>query len=242
MVVPYMLIPWAELEIDSGVASVLISSMPLFTALIASALLPEETLTRRQVAGLALGFAGVVVVSGAGAASFADGGLIATLAVVLAAASYATGIVYARILLRRSEPMGLTGQQLLIGTVVAFAGVSIVGGIPSYSLSSEGWASLLALGILSTGIGMLGGFYLVRLVGSVRTSLVTYIVPIAGLTLGWAVLGESIGAHVIAGLLLIAGGVTMVLRGGGVAPVETRSASVAVISAVPVVEGPTRAA
>ena len=220
LVAPYLLIAWAEISIDSGVAAVLIFAMPLFTALFAASILPDEPLTRTQLLGLGIGFAGVFIVAGVGTGAIANGDLTATLAVVGAAICYAAGTVYARVLLREGDALSLAGQQLILATAVSATYVLVTQGAPSYALAVEGWASLLALGILSTGIGTLGMFWLIGEVGSVQASLVTYIVPIAGLVLGWALLGETIGIHVILGLALIATGVTVVLRAGAPTRVE----------------------
>ncbi len=88
-----------------------------------------------------------------------------------------------------------------------------VRGVPDYSLSVEAWLSLLALGVLGTGIAIIVYLWLVDNVGSVRSSLVTYIIPIVGLFLGWAVLDESVGASTILGSALIIAGVAAVVRG-----------------------------
>jgi drug/metabolite transporter (DMT)-like permease len=77
----------------------------------------------------------------------------------------------------------------------------------------EAWLSLLALGVLGTGIAIVVYLWLVDNVGSVRSSLVTYVIPIVGLLLGWAVLDESIGVETILGCALIIAGVAAVLRG-----------------------------
>ncbi len=88
-----------------------------------------------------------------------------------------------------------------------------VRGTPDYSLSVEAWLSLLALGVLGSGAAFVAYLWLVDNVGSVRSSLVTYIIPIVGLFLGWAVLDESIGVNTILGCALIIAGVAAVMRG-----------------------------
>jgi drug/metabolite transporter (DMT)-like permease len=85
--------------------------------------------------------------------------------------------------------------------------------VPDYSLSVEAWLSLLGLGIAGTGIGVAMYMWLIDNVGAVRSSTVTYIVPVIGLFLGWAVLDESIGLHTIIGFALIIAGVAAVMRG-----------------------------
>ncbi|HEU4758433.1 MAG TPA: DMT family transporter, partial [Dehalococcoidia bacterium] len=88
-----------------------------------------------------------------------------------------------------------------------------VEGRPDYSLSLEAWLSLLALGLMGSGVAYVAYLWLVDHVGSVRTSLVTYIIPAVGLLLGWAVLDESIGLNTALGAALIVLGVASVMRG-----------------------------
>ncbi len=213
IVVPFVLIAWAEEHIASGTAAVLNSSMPLFTALFAAAFLMEEQLTSIRLAGLAIGFVGVIVLTGGDIFDFRDSNALGQLAVVAAAACYGGAAVYARSLLRREDPVALSGGQLFGGAVLLLPVMLGVRGVPDYSLSVEAWLSLLALGVLGTGIAIIVYLWLVDNVGSVRSSLVTYIIPIVGLFLGWAVLNESVGASTILGSALIIAGVAAVVRG-----------------------------
>jgi drug/metabolite transporter (DMT)-like permease len=213
LVVPFVLIAWAEEHIASGTASVLNSTMPLFTTLFAAIFLMEEQLTPIRGAGVVVGFLGVVVLTGGEIYDFSDSSVLGQLAVVGAAACYGAGAVYARSLLKQADPLELSGGQLVLGAVLALLIMLGVGGTPGYSLSVEAWLSLLALGVLGTGIAVVAYMWLVDNVGSVRSSLVTYIIPIVGLFLGWAVLDESIGVNTILGCALIITGVAAVMRG-----------------------------
>ncbi|MCH6555381.1 MAG: DMT family transporter [Chloroflexi bacterium] len=213
IVVPFILIAWAEEHIDSGTASVLNSSMPLFTVLFAAIFLIEEQLTPARVAGLGIGFVGVIVLTGGDVYDLRDSAVLSQLAVVGAAACYGAGAVYARSLLKEDDPVGLTGGQLVLGTLLVLPIMLVVRGTPDYSLSVEAWLSLLALGVLGTGIAIIIYLWLVDNVGSVRSSLVTYIIPVVGLFLGWAVLDESIGVNTVLGCALIIAGVAAVMRG-----------------------------
>jgi len=211
--VPFVLISWAEQHIQSGTASVLNSSMPLFTALFAAAFLVDEQLTPARAAGLLVGFMGVVVLTGGDLYDLGDSGALGELAVIAAAVCYGGSAVYGRTLLRRGEPLALSGSQLLMGVALMLPILLAVRGVPDYSLSVEAWLSLLALGVFGTGLGVVVYLWLVDNIGSVRSSLVTYVIPIVGLLLGWAVLGESIGLNTVLGCALIIAGVAAVVRG-----------------------------
>lgn len=211
-IIPYTLVATGEDSIDSGTASVLISLMPVFTVLIASVALPSERPSLRGIVGLGLGVAGVAVLAGDGLLDVTSGSTLGMLAVVGAAFSYAVAAVYAKVLLKHEDAVGLTAVKLSIGAVIALAITLALHGAPDYgSMSTDGALSLLALGVISTGLAFAGYFWLVSTAGSVTASLVTYVVPVAGLLLGWMVLGEEIGPNTIAGAALIAAGVAGVM-------------------------------
>ena len=213
VVIPFILIAWAEQHIASGTASVLNSTMPLFTTLFAAAFLIEEQITPVRGVGLVVGFVGVLVLTGGDVYNIRDSSVLGQFAVVGAAACYGIGSVYGRTLLRREDPLALSAGQLLVGSLLVLPLLLAVRGVPDYSLSVEAWLSLLALGILGSGFAFVVYLWLVDNVGSVRSSLVTYIMPVVGLFLGWAVLDESIGVNTTLGAALIIAGVAAVMRG-----------------------------
>lgn len=212
IIVPFLLISWGEIHIESGTASVLNSTMPLFTALFAGLILVDERLTWVRLSGLLLGFLGVVILAGGDITDVTDSSILGQMAVVGAAACYGAGAVYARILLRSEDPLNLCRLQLVLGALILAPALFAVDGVPNYNLSLEAWLSLITLGVLGTGLGYVAYLWLLGTVGAVRTSLVTYIVPVLGLILGWAVLDESFGINTIAGCGLIILGVTAVMQ------------------------------
>ncbi|MCH7616799.1 MAG: DMT family transporter [Chloroflexi bacterium] len=212
-IMPFALISWGEQHIDSGTASVLNAMVPIFTAVVAAIALDEEHFTPARLGGLLLGFVGVAVLTGTESLDVTDAAVAGQLAVVGAALCYGLGAVYMRSLLREQDAVSLTMLQLMLSVLIAGALLIVVSGAPSYSLSLEAWASLIALGTLGTGVGYVMFVWLIENIGSVRASLVTYIVPVLALFLGWLILDESIGVNTIAGFLLIIAGVATVMRG-----------------------------
>lgn len=204
-IVPYTLVAWAEVRVDSSVAAVIISTMPLFTTLFAALALPGERLAPDQLLAMPLGVAGVVALAGSQVLDVTSGDTLGRLAVVGAAMSYGAAAVYARILLRTQDALSLTGMKLGVAAVMALPLAVAVEGMPGYAaMSVKGWLALLALGVLATGVAFALYFWVVAKVGSVHASLVTYIAPVSGLLLGWAVLGEQIGPSTALGTGLIA--------------------------------------
>jgi drug/metabolite transporter (DMT)-like permease len=211
-IIPFLLISWGEIHIESGTASVLNSTMPLFTALFAGLILVDERLTWLRLSGLLLGFLGVAVLTGGNVANLSDSSALGEMAVVAAAACYGAGAVYARLLLHSENFLNLTRLQLVVGAIILAPVLFAVDGVPNYDLSVKAWLSLITLGMLGTGLAYVAYFWLLGAIGSVRASLVTYIIPIVGLLLGWAVLDESVGINSIVGCGLIILGVTTVMQ------------------------------
>jgi drug/metabolite transporter (DMT)-like permease len=210
---PFVLISWAELHIDTGIASVLNSTMPLWTAVFASAFLADEHLTPLTVLGLLMGFGGVVVLSGDDLTGLRQEGLLGHLAVVGAAACYGATAVFARARLQAEDRVTIQAVQLAMAALL-LAPLSIaVEGAPALNLSAKAWLAWLTLGAVNTGVAGVVYYWLIQRVGSVRTSLVTYIIPTVGLLLGTAVLDEELGLNALLGAALIVAGVATVASG-----------------------------
>jgi drug/metabolite transporter (DMT)-like permease len=86
-------------------------------------------------------------------------------------------------------------------------------GAPALDLSTKAWLAWLALGVVNTGLAHVVFYWLIQRVGSVRSSLVTYIIPTVGLLLGTTVLGEELGLNALLGAALIVMGVAIVVSG-----------------------------
>jgi len=229
-IVPFWLISWGEEHINSGTASVLNSTVPIFTAVFAAAFLTEERFTAGRLMGLLLGFAGIIVLTGDDALRITDSDVLGQVAVVAAAACYGASAVYSRTLLRENDPVTLSALQLVIGAALCAPLVFVLEGIPGYwSMELDAWGSLVALGLGGTGIAYIAFLWLIERTGSVRASLVTYIVPVVALLLGWVVLDESLGLNVVAGAALIVVGVATVMRGQGPARARNLEAAGAAI-------------
>ncbi len=213
-VIPFSLIAWAETQIDAGLASLLISTMPIFTVVIAMTFLADERRSPARLAALPLGAAGVIVLTGGDVLSLGSDNAIGQLAVIGGALAYGIGAVYSKVLLRTIDPIDLSVTKVAIGAAVASALIVPTAGAPDYAgLSAEGWASLAGLGVVSTAFAFTLYLWLVGHAGSVYSSMVTYVVPAFGVLLGWALLGESIGPATAAGAALIAASIAAVMYG-----------------------------
>lgn len=206
VVVPFTLISWGEQSISSGVASILNATMPLFTILVASITI-GESVTPSRLTGIAVSFAGVVIVVSRNveASNFAG-----ELAVAATACSYAVATVYARRRVGHLRPMTIAlGQVGLALPIVAFAAL-VVEHPWTVPLRPQPILATLWLGALGSAVAYLISFRLLARWDATRTSLVTYLLPIVGVTLGAVVLGEQVDGRVIVGAALVIGGVALV--------------------------------
>ncbi len=208
---PFVLISWGEQFIESGVAAILNGATPLFTLLIAHAFLRDERISLPKVAGLLSGLVGVVLLVSRdlGADVFASS-LLGQLAVLAAAASYAVSSVVSRRYLVRVSPLvqafvAMTFADLLIW--LAALGFESPVRLPRLPLS---WLGLVWLGLLGTFLAYLLFFYLIQSVGATRTMMVTYLLPVIGVSLGVIFLRERLDWPLAAGTLLVVGGVWIV--------------------------------
>ncbi len=210
--IPFTLITWAESGpqgLDSGVASILNSTVPLFSIVLAGVVLNMERVTGGSVLGLLVGFTGVVLLFSRDGLSD-PGSLLPQLAMILAAAFYAIGAIYVRRNLRNVGPVALALGQLLIADVAAFAMVFAFGGFTQQSFTLPAIASLLWLGLLGSCVAYILYFIVLEAWGATRTALVTYIVPVVGVAAGVIFLGEQLDWRMFAGGLLILSGVAAV--------------------------------
>jgi drug/metabolite transporter (DMT)-like permease len=215
--VPFTLIAWGETHIDSGVAAIANSTVPIFVAVLAMRFRPSERSGGLKLVGIVLGLVGVGVLAGVNP----QGGtwaVLGTLAVVLASVSYAFGGLYGQ------WSVGQVSGPVLATTNVLYGGLLLLPfAIVQRPDEMPGWkslASLVALALLGTSFAQLILFRMLRLHGPARTSLVTYLMPGFAIGYGALILGEPITASALVGLALILGGVA--LGSGLVRPLRRR--------------------
>lgn len=202
---PFALILWGQKHIASGLAAVLNATTPLFAAIMAH-LLAGERLTAHRFAGVLIGMAGVAVMVGPDVLAVGFGGnVLAQLAVLGAAASYGFAALYGRRLVElRIAPPAIAAGQLSITTLVALPLVLVFDQPWTVAAPHIGvWASLAAIGLVSTALGYFLYFRLLAGAGGVNASLVTLLVPVTALMLGSLLLDEAITALQAAGMAVI---------------------------------------
>ncbi len=209
--IPFTLISWGETQIDSGLASILNGTVPLFTIVIANFWLHDEKITLPRIGGLIVGFIGVVVLVSRDIdpGGLFKGSIVGQLAVIAASICYATAITFSRKYLRNQNPVVQSTLVLLIASVLMGIVTPIAEPLRLPALPMT-WFAVAWLGLLGSCLAYLMFFYLINAWGPTRASLVTYVFPVIGLILGLLFLNEQADWRLIAGTLLVVGGIVVV--------------------------------
>lgn len=218
---PFTLIAWGEQYIDSGVAAIGNSVVPIFVALLAIRFRPSEKTTGVRLVGILLGLAGVGVLAG----FHPEGGwwaVVGTLAVVAASFSYACANLYTQHRFSQTSPLVTATAAIVTGAVVLLP-LALVQ-FPDTMPSAKALASVAALGLLGTAAASLVLYRMLVTYGSARTTLVTYLLPPFALAYGAALLDEHVTVNAVLGLALILAGVAL---GAGVLRVGRRRQAIA---------------
>ena len=203
--VPFTLIFWGQTFIDSGLASILNATTPIFSILVAHFLAQDEELSVNKLVGVAFGIAGVAVLLGGQASLKSSGAPWGVLACLGAALSYGFANTYGRRFKRMGiEPAVGAFGQIAATTVMALPLVLLIDQPWRFTLPGFAvWGSLVGLALLSTAVAYIIFFRLIATVGATSTSLVTLLIPVSAILLGAAFLGERLSAPQLGGMALI---------------------------------------
>ncbi|NED12386.1 DMT family transporter [Streptomyces sp. SID9124] len=206
---PFSLFAYAELSIPSTLAGICNATSPLWGMALSLVALSEDRPTRRRVAGLGLGFLGVLTVLGAWQ-GFSGLDFSGTAMALLASLSYPVGWIYVRRTLAGSgaSTLALTGSQLFLGTVQLAVVTPLFTTVPG-SFPILPTLAVVALGALGTGLAVLLQYGLVNEVGPTTAQMVTYFIPVIATAAGVAVLGEQLSWNTPVGALIVLAGAAL---------------------------------
>ncbi|MCB1436829.1 MAG: DMT family transporter [Rhodobiaceae bacterium] len=210
-VLPFFLITWGTVHIDSGLAGILIGSVPIVVILLGHFLLPDEPMNRFKTIGVATGFAGVIVLIGPRALTELSGSgvtLLAEIAVLIAAFSYATQAVTAR----RMPPMGVVTRAASVLLLSAVAALILAATLAPHGLAdatASGLVATVALGLFPTAAGTLILFRLLDRAGAGFVANSNYLIPAWALLAGMLFLGEKLAWNTALGFALILAGIAV---------------------------------
>jgi drug/metabolite transporter (DMT)-like permease len=209
--VPIFLISWAEQFVDSGTAAVLNSLVPIFSLIIAGILLRTEPVTWLRTLGLLIGFGGAALLASRELALRGDlAGLIGSLAVVVAAICYAAGASFAKYRIRDTPRYAVAAWSLVFAALYMWALALVADGGLIVPTQADTILAVVWLGVLGSFIAYLCYFFLLEQLGATLTTMVTYVFPVVGVTLGVVALGELLDWRLLLGTILVTLGIAVV--------------------------------
>jgi len=193
--IPFSLIVWGQTQIESGLASILNATTPIFTVLIAGLLLSDEKFSTSKIVGVLLGFAGTIILIGPDVLSNSNGDLLPKLAVLGAALTFKSlGI----------HPVATaTGQVTASAILLAPIATALEQPFNLPMPSTQVWLSLVALAIICTAYAYILYFKILSSSGATNLSLVTLIVPVSAVILGYFFLNERLSGTQLLGMAVI---------------------------------------
>jgi drug/metabolite transporter (DMT)-like permease len=219
-VMPFCLIVWGQTHIASGLAAILNATTPLWTVIVAHLLTSDERMTGNRLAGVIVGFIGVVVMIGPAALAGLGANVAAQLAVSAAGMSYALAGVYGRRFKRMGNAPMLTATGQVTASTVMLLPVALIVDHP-WTLpmpSPSAWGAVLGIASLSTALAYVLYFRILATAGATNLLLVTFLIPVSAILLGSLVLGERLGPSHFLGMAFV---------GAGLAAIDGRLAKLA---------------
>jgi drug/metabolite transporter (DMT)-like permease len=207
---PFYLISWAELHIPAGITSLIMGVGPLATMVAAHFTTPDDRFTGAKMAGMLLGFAGLALVV---VPEFSRGigfDALAYAAVWLGMLCYVVAGTLIRFVRRTSVPM-MTAANMGVA-VAALIPLMLLQGEALPAMSLTGAIAALYLGLVCTGLAYLLRAHITVTVGQSYMSMASYFMPVSGVLLAWAILGEHITWHIAAALACVVGGFLVARR------------------------------
>lgn len=208
--IPWTLIAVAEHHISSGMASIANSTAPLWAALLAIAFLHEERVNLARGLGLLLGFTGILILAGPASVLRLTSEALGVGLVLLSTLSYAAAAIVIRRTMAAVPPSVVAFGQVVAAAALLAPVAFATGAFTAAEWSTEAILAALALGILGSGIAVVAYMGLIRDIGAVRSTLVTYLIPPWGVLLGAAFLGEPLSWNLLLGLAVILAGILLV--------------------------------
>jgi drug/metabolite transporter (DMT)-like permease len=211
-VIPFSLIVWGQTHIASGLASILNATTPLFAVVVAHLLTQDEKMTGSRLVGVLVGFLGVAMMIGPSVLSDLGTNVLAQLAVLGGAVSYAFAGIFGRRFHRMGLPPLLPAAGQVTASALLMVPVALIVDRP-WTLAApsfEAWAALAGLAFLATALAYVIFFRILSTAGATNLMLVTFLIPVSAILLGALVLGEVLAPKHFLGMALIAVGLAAI--------------------------------
>jgi len=211
-VIPFSLMAWGQLHIETGLTSILNAATAVFGVLVAAALFRDERLSGQKLIGVALGFGGVVVTIGPSALLGFDLRSVGQLAVLAGTLSYAFAGAWARVHLSALDPVLAAAGMLSASALVLVPAALVLDGGIDLSLSVTSWGAIGYISVVATAFAYLLYYRVLAMAGSGNLMLVTLLIVPFAVGLGAWARAETLTPSAILGFLMLALGL-LVLDG-----------------------------
>ncbi|MFC7322798.1 DMT family transporter [Halobacillus campisalis] len=213
--IPWGFIAWSETEIHSSTAAVMNALTPICTGLVGF-LFFSIVLKKRQWVGIAVGFAGILVLMEFNILELFRESFIGIGTMIIATISYGFASQFTKKYLQGTAILLVTTCSLFVAAVVGFIGMLFTGTVSQLSGETLGepvvWISIIGLGCFGSGIAHLLFYYMVKNGSAEFATSVTYLIPITAMIWGYVLLEEPITSNLVAGLVIIFLGVYLATR------------------------------
>lgn len=202
-VIPFSLMAWGQLHIETGLTSILNAATAVFGVLVAAALFRDERLSGQKLIGVALGFGGVVVTIGPSALLGFDLRSVGQLAVLAGTLSYAFAGAWARVHLSALDPVLAAAGMLSASALVLVPAALVLDGGIDLSLSVASWGAIGYISVVATAFAYLLYYRVLAMAGSGNLMLVTLLIVPFAVGLGAWARAETLTPSAILGFLML---------------------------------------
>ncbi len=221
-VIPFSLMAWGQLHIETGLTSILNAATAIFGVIAAALFFADERLTARKAIGVSLGFIGVSTAIGLAAFKDFDIRSLGQLAVIGGTISYALAGVWARKRLGHLKPQVAAAGMLTGASIMTLPAAWLVEGPVSLSLQPQTWAAIAYYAVVATAIAYMLYYRVLAMAGSGNLMLCTLLVAPVAIILGAVVLGEALPLRAYIGFAILALGL-VILDGRIFKPLQNRT-------------------
>ncbi|WP_299896652.1 DMT family transporter [uncultured Ruegeria sp.] len=213
-VIPFSLMAWGQLYIDSGLTAILNATTAIFGVLVAALFFKDERLTQARVIGVFLGFLGVSIIIGIQTFTSFSLQNTAQLAVLAGTLSYAFAAAWARYHLSDLHPVVAAAGMLTGSTLLILPLTLMTDGVPTLALPAVTWAAIGYYAIVATAGAYLLYYRVLAMAGSGNLMLVTLVIPPVAIVLGAILRNEALPSNAYFGFVILAMGLLVLNRAG----------------------------
>lgn len=208
---------WAEQRVPSGIAALLVATLPLWIVVLARMWGTERRLGGRALAGLVVGFMGVAVLFGPDAWRHnGELNLLGAVAVPLGTFAWAAGTIYMRSVKMPESPVLSSAMQMLAGGASLLLAASVTGEAGQFhfaAVTARSWLALVYLTVFGSIVAFTAYTWLHMVASPSRVATYAYVNPVVAVLLGWALASEPMGWFTVLAMVIILAGVALVNSG-----------------------------